>query len=605
MYGCVVALCLAVSPALQTQLDARLAGGPPAAPALQSTLADALRWTASAESGVRVAGRGAAVRDLDPSVIETELGESIPVLHYVSVAGRGPAPLRVHTPLPEGVDHVEVHRHVEPGLFLQLDASAHVRGGMASFDIRFPGRFVVRAAGHRDVPEDKGAIYATPPASRDPERKAKWRLYREFPEACVGPYPLVLVHGLGTDRWDEFRLWAEHSPEAADFRAHYQVWNFFHPLGGVSTSIGFDPDCPAFEESIVAHLHRFLGAAETEGVETDGVQYFFPDLPIAFMGNSQGSLKIRAFMVNFPEYGDRVSAAISLGGSNTGSPWATPEWLRHTASRLGLLTPSLVERIVAIGFATNYFSTEVQTDLDAAWQNHDAAGGWGIPYREFTTWTRERGREQRVLSPRDALRDGARELPGYEGDNTFEPEQFPDTYCGTPDRVTPVERGDLYTDRLYLYASYIRRGRDWLSTIAQATRGAQSAPLSLFENSGLRVTHTLFGFVASEGGDWPLGVYRFGDGFVPIQSQLLLDGRETALPYATKRVLGWELPDFPLRPNWDVIHAHTLADPAKIRMFPGWSHLDTVTGRYNRRTGESPLFRKVAEDLISVLPQAG
>jgi hypothetical protein len=158
---------------------------------------------------------------------------------------------------------------------------------------------------------------------------------------------------------------------------------------------------------------------------------------------------------------------------------------------------------------------------------------------------------------------------------------------------------------MFLYASYIRRGRDWLETLAQATRGAQSAPLSLFENAGLRLTHTLFGFVASEGGDWPLGVYRFGDGFVPIQSQLMLDGRETELPYRTTRLLGWEVPAYPLRPNWDVIHAHTLGDPAKIRLFPGWSHLDTVTGRYNRRTGESPMYRKVAEDLLSVLPQAG
>jgi hypothetical protein len=227
----------------------------------------------------------------------------------------------------------------------------------------------------------------------------------------VGPHPLVLVHGLGTDRWDEFRLWAAHSPEAEAFRAQYQVWNFFHELGGINTAVGFDPDCPAFEESIVAHLHRFMTAAEAEGVETDGIRHFFPNGPVAYMANSQGTLKIRAFLVNFPEYGARVSAIISLGGANTGSPWATPEWLRHTASRLGFLKPNLLELLVAAGFSTNYFSTSAQTDLDSAWQNHDAAGGWGIPTRHFTTWTPAGGRERRVLSPRDALRDGARSLP--------------------------------------------------------------------------------------------------------------------------------------------------------------------------------------------------
>lgn len=599
---CVIVLCLSLAPDLQAALDARLAGGPPAAPAMQHALAERMGWVAVSPRGVRVAGRNAAVRDLDPADLAGEHTGDTGVWHYAAVGGQGPDPLRVRAPLPRGARDVVVHRRVEPGLWLRVDAPVTVSGGMAEFQAAYPGRFVWSAPPAGGDAE-KGAIYRTPPPSRDPARKEKWRLYREFPEACVGPYPLVLFHGLGTDRWDEFREWARHSPEAAAFRARYQVWNYFHPLGGINTAIGFDPDCPAFEETVVAHLHRFLRAAEAEGVETGGMRYFFPDLPIAFIGNSQGTLKIRAFMVNFPEYGDRVSAVISLGGANTGSPWATPEWLRHTASRLGPGKPNLLEAVLAVGFSTNYFSTSVQTDLDSGWQNHDAAGGWGIPYREFTAWTPERGRERRVLSPRDANRDDARELPEYPRDDTFEPAAPLDTFCGTPDRVTPAARGELYSDRIFLYAGYIRRGRDWLPTLAQALRGAQAAPLSLFENTGLRLTHTLFGFVASEGADWPLGVYRLGDGFVPIQSQLMLDGRETDLPYETTTLFGWKVPAFPLRPNWEVIHAHTLGDPAKIRVFPGWSHLDTVTGRYNRRTGASPLFRKVAEDLLAVLPE--
>ena len=97
---------------------------------------------------------------------------------------------------------------------------------------------------------------------------------------------------------------------------------------------------------------------------------------------------------------------------------------------------------------------------------------------------------------------------------------------------------------------------------------------------------------------------RVGDGFVPLQSQLMLDGKEDQFIYETRDVLGWTVPRLPIRLNMDVINEHTLGDPDKIRIWPGWSHLDTVTGRYNKETGHSELFVQIGEDLMGVLPES-
>lgn len=608
--GCLLLISLGAAADLESLVHGRLAGGPPIATEYQRTLGDTLGWSVTSPRGVTVAGPRAAVRDLDPAALAAEIGDDTPVLHYVQISGHGPNALRVQTSVPVDAGAIEVFRRVEKGLFARIDAPIKRMPDRVAFEVNFPGAFVVReedAHSHPDFSEpvlsdgEKGAIYQKPPPSRDPIRKEAWRFYRVAPDRITGRYPLVLVHGLGTDRWAEFIDWATNSDEAAGFRAAYQLWNFSHPMGGINAAVGFDPTCPTFEESIVAYQHRMMQAAETEGVETDGIRYFFPNEPMALMGNSQGVMKIRAFLINFPEYGERCSAIISLGGSHHGSPWATAEWLRHTASRLGLLTPSLIERLVDFGFSTNYFSVTSQNDVDTGWLNLDAAGGAGLPTRAFTTWSREGGRAERVLSPRDANQVEARSLAGFETDDTFEPQVPLENHCGALDEITPTRRGDRYADRTYLYAGYIRTGRDWWPLLTQAIHGEQAPVLSAFENSGLRVVYHLFGLVLSEGGDWPLGVYRMNDGFVPLQSQLMLDGKETERVYETTTLLGWTVPVLPLRPNWKVINAHTLGDPDKIRLFPGWSHLDTVTGRYNRFTGHSELFRRVAEDLIDVV----
>ena len=82
----------------------------------------------------------------------------------------------------------------------------------------------------------------------------------------------------------------------------------------------------------------------------------------------------------------------------------------------------------------------------------------------------------------------------------------------------------------------------------------------------------------------------------------MLDGRETGLVYETRLLGGWRVPVLPYEHRQDVIDAHTLADPDHVRVLRGWSHVDTVTGRYDVESGHSELFVRVRDDLLSALP---
>ena len=375
-------------------------------------------------------------------------------------------------------------------------------------------------------------------------------------------------------------------------------------MGGINAPIGFDPNCPDFEESIVAYLHRFLEEATEFGTRSGADFYKFPaEGPMTIITNSHGALKARAFMINFPAYADRVLGVVTLGGPHMGTPWATPEWLRYTASRFGLLTPNLGELLVNDAITSNYISLRAQRDLDMGWLTFDAKSGFGIPYRQFSTWAGSAGVVNRVLSPRDANITGARNQPGFD-DTTFDPQELLETYCGGLDQITPDLAGGLYMDRFFLYGSYLYRGRGWLDMLLHAGDGVMEASTNRFENSSLKLINLIMGFVPSEGADWPVSPYRMGDGFIPLQSQLMLDGLEGKPIYKTRKIRGWEVPAFPFEPDLELIAKHTLADPARIRIWPGWSHLDTVTGRYNKETGHSELFVQVAADLLSVVPGA-
>ena len=123
-------------------------------------------------------------------------------------------------------------------------------------------------------------------------------------------------------------------------------------------------------------------------------------------------------------------------------------------------------------------------------------------------------------------------------------------------------------------------------------------------NSALRLVQQVMSTVESAGASYPIGTYRVGDGFVPLQSQLLLDGTETERVYETQVIRGREIPVFPTRLREDLLRAHTLALPDRIRILKGWSHLDTITGRYRPESGQSALFPRVVDDLLSVLPVA-
>ncbi len=560
-----------------------------------------LRRTTS--DGFVASGNQVHVRSLDPSELEGEIPEGTLIRHYVEVNGHGPEPLSLFFPKSPAGHPVTIYRRVEAGLFVEPTKQPVSVGGYWRVDVSWPGRFLVHEP--QTAGEGKLLFPEFPDSASGPSRKWTWRLYRAAPAEAVGPVPLLMIHGAGTDRWGEFIHWVRFSSEAEAFRANFQLWNFSHPMASVNAPIGFDPTCPDFDESIIAYLYRFLEEATELGSRTRDDLYTFPaEGPITVITNSHGALKARAFMINFPEYGERVIGAVTLGGTHMGTPWATPEWLRYTASRFGLFTPSLGEFLVNDAISSNYVSLSAQSDLDMGWPNFDAEGGFGIPYRRFSTWAGEAGVVNRVLSPRDANITDARNDPDYDDDTTFDPQEQLETYCGGLDQITPDLAGGLYMDRFFLYGSYLYRGRGWLDMLLRAGDGVVDGSTNRFENSSLKIINLVMGFVPSEGGDWPVSPYRMGDGFVPLQSQLMLDGLETKPVYKTQEILGWTVPAFPFEPDLELIANHTLADPARIRLWPGWSHLDTVTGRYNKETGHSEFFVQVATDLLSVLPGA-
>lgn len=557
---------------------------------VQSALAQTLGEAAVSESGIIVAGHRPAIRELPPGRLAEELGESAPVLHYFKVTGHGPDPLRIFVPIGQAEPDTGIYRRVEKGLFCRLDDPTVRRGNYLMFEVSWPGQFIVSKTYERSCAYPKGLFPVYPEPSTDPSLKRSWRLFRMAAAEVNGPIPLLLIHGAGANRWGEFIHWARFSPEAAQFREHYRLWDFSHNMYAINAAIGLRRDFPMFEESIVAYLKRFMDTAHTEGVLSEGDRYYFPDGPFSIFTSSHGALTARAFMINFPEYGDRVLGVVTLGGPHTGTPWATPEWIRYTASRLGVFKPTWAERIAWDAFTSNYVSDHAQSDLDMGWANFDAQGGFGLPHRGYLAWMEPGKTIRRVISPRDAYQTGARTWPGYEDDTSFEPDPLLETYCGGLEAITPQHRGEMYMDRFFLYGTYIQRGRGWWQLVSEAGNGVMDRGTQLYENTALRITNIMMGFVESEGAAWPMSPYRMSDGFVPLQSQLALDGKETEPVFKTCEILGWRVPVIPFEPDMLVIREHTLANPDRLRLLPGWSHLDTVTGHYNKETLHSELF---------------
>lgn len=599
-WGLVLAAALGTVADVQSILSGTLEGAGVSVAEAQRALSETLGWSVSTRSGVVAAGRAVRIQELDPALVYKELGDDTEVLQYFEVIGQGPAPIRIHVPANVETP-ISVHRRIEPELYLRLDSVVREKNHVR-IDVSWPGEFLVCPERKPTESEGKALLPESPPPSSDPALKAKWRFYRAVPEAATGPTPLILIHGATTDRWVDFIDWAGSSSEAETLRSHFQIWNFSHNTEGIDVPVGYDRSSPAFPESIVSYLHRFIVEATTVGFETGGVRYRMPDGAFAMLTHSHGALKARAFLVNFPEYAERCLGVITLGGTHMGALLGTPEWIRYSASRFGLMTPNVVELIIEEAFAMEYISTRRQSELDMGWGNFDALGGFGFPTVRFQTWTYAEGRSCRVLSPRDANQTGARELPGFEIDTTFEPSEFRDTYCGALDLITPKFRGDMNTDKFILYGSYIEPGRGLLDIIQGADDGLMDPAVAGFENFGLRILHLLMRIAPSAGSDWPLSPYAMNDGAVPLQSQLMLDGRETEPVYQTCEVLGWRVPASPPEPNWDLINAHTLASPDHLRVLRGWSHLDTITGRYDRATGHSELFSMVADDLLNLYP---
>lgn len=446
-------------------------------------------------------------------------------------------------------------------------------------------------------------LFAEKNLSTSPDAKAHWKFTRARAQDVDGPVPLILVHGLSTDFWEAFETWAADSDDADIFRQTFQLWKYLTPNDGVNAAVGFGTDYAGFDESLAAYLNRFIEKAETEGTRgTDGNRYFFPEGPFCMLTHSQGGVTARAFLANFPAKAERCLGVVTLSAPHMGSPGATPEWVRYTLADLGI-PPVFLRQIIrgnVSDFVVNaYLSTERQSDMDMGWANFDADGIGGIPTRQFRAWFPGQGFQLRTLSPRDANLTDARATPGID-DETFEPTELLPNYCGGMDLITPETRGGMNMDKFFLYGAYLQPGAD-LPELIQQLRDADNRDGSIY-NVVLRLLSLLMGRMQSAGSNPPLGVYLLNDGFVPLQSQLMLDGKETRLLYKTTQIGPIVLPKRPLSPRTRLIRQHTLANPDRIRILEGWSHYDTVTGRYNPATKTSPLFSQVANDLLSVVP---
>ncbi|MBM3288611.1 MAG: alpha/beta hydrolase [Candidatus Hydrogenedentes bacterium] len=446
------------------------------------------------------------------------------------------------------------------------------------------------------------ALFDPQVLSEDPAAKADWKLTRTAADVVDGPTPLILVHGLSTDFWKAFVAWASDSDEAIEFRAQFQLWKYLTPNEGVNAAVGYSDAYPGFDESLAAYLDRFIADAEQNGSEgTDGETYFFPQAPFCMLTHSQGGMTARAFLANFPDRAEQCLGVVTLSAPHTGSPGATPEWVRHTLARLGPLQQQILPQPLRGAFASyllgSYLSTNRQSDMDMGWANFDG----GIPTRTFRAWISQRGYEWRTVSARDASQTGARELPGI-ADNTFEPAQLLPNFCGGIDEVTPKKRGGLNMDKFFLYGAYVEPGNNFDELRAQAEHAYGGDDTGLYFNAALRLLSVIMAQCETNGSRAPLGTFLLNDGFVPLQSQLMLDGHEDTLIYKTCTIGGVKLPAHPFAPRLRLIRQHTLANPERLRILRGWSHYDTVTGRYDDTTQTSPLFPMIAQDLQSVLP---
>ena len=453
--------------------------------------------------------------------------------------------------------------------------------------------------------DDAKALFRPEELSEDPAAKANWKLTRTAADEMDGPMPLILVHGLSTDFWSSFTAWASDSDEATEFRKHFQLWKYLTPNDGVNAALGYSSAYPGFDESLAAYFNRFILRAQDDGSEgRDGETYFFPEGPFCILTHSQGGVTARAFLANFPDMAERCLGVVTLSAPHMGSPGATPQWVRYTLSQLGPLQRQIFRqplRGVSASFLLNdYLSTARQGDMDMGWANYDAQGIGGIPTRAFRVWVPLRGFQPATLSARDGNGTDARELPDYL-DDSFEPAELLPNFCGGIDRITPANRGEINMDKFFLYGAFLEPGNNLEELRAQADHAYGGGDTGLYYNAALRLLSVLMAQIETNGSRPPLGTYLLSDGFVPLQSQLMLDGREDKLIYKTRMTNGCALPVRPFEPRTKLIREHTLANPNRLRILRGWSHYDTVTGRYDEDTKTSPLFPLVANDLLSVL----
>ena len=296
----------------------------------QRAIARFLGKSVTLSNGMLLNGDAVAAKTAALPVTPDRIDASVLRAQAITVSATSSLPLNLSIPFPAEGNVIAVYRRIGEDLYMRVPLAPGTRFGYLEYLLEYPGEYVVTEEDEdEEIPETPlpgpaptGDFFDFTPVSAAPEAKAAWDFYPMAPETIAGPVPVILIHGMVSDRWTDFAHWAEHSDEAAAFRAHFQLWNFSHPGTGVTAPIGFSSAYPSFSESVVAYLARFIENAETHGVELDGKRYVFPSGPYAMVAHSAGGLKARAFLVNYPEHAERVFAVVTLACPHTRA-WAS------------------------------------------------------------------------------------------------------------------------------------------------------------------------------------------------------------------------------------------------------------------------------------------
>ncbi len=331
--------------------------------------------------------------------------------------------------------------------------------------------------------------------------------------------PLVLVHGIHSEghdaeaRWDTLEAWIDAHPSA--FGA-FDVYTWVHDS---TAAVGFDGDTGNAED-LADFVYGTLLAND----------HYPAGTRVLFVAHSRGGLVVRAFM-NHEHQGDDVLGLITLGTPHHGSPLAVPDWVAYAwIDRFGLDILSLgcydtiidTEPTPGLG-RLHRFDPDELGSLNLAWDNADNALADSTA-RLFPVTISNDGWMQ--TTPTDA-----NQLSSSTDVTVF----YGNPYKDMSGTLAYLNQTEQYHAKIAAFAAYDVLLLNNIDLLAVCGGQATAATTGLTpEHLGLSAV-TVFQSQMSNTASGA-AVYHANDGFVPLQSALLLD-ISGGLPFST-RTLG-------------------------------------------------------------------